>query len=134
MTLPTPPRDLSETDRAGIAGTFHTPDPAAVERLKRLMAERAQQQPTPQAEAIRRQYSGDRIAANIQRAAAAVNARRTFVLSDEQMTDVEQRRAAGESWERIAKVYHKAHTTLMAAYERQTRARRRAGIQQENQQ
>ena len=78
--------------------------------------------------------SGDRILANLNRAAAAVNARRMFVLSDEQMTDVEQRRAAGESWERIAKVYHKAHTTLMAAYERQTRARRRAGMQQENQQ
>ena len=76
--------------------------------------------------------SGDRILANLNRAAAAVNARRMFVLSDEQMTDVEQRRAAGESWERIAKVYHKAHTTLMAAYERQTRARRRAGLQQEN--
>ena len=85
--------------------------------------------PTPQAEAIRRQYSGDRIAANIQRAAAAVNARRTFVLSDDDVADVEQRRAAGESWERIAKVYHKAHTTLMAAYERQTRARRRAGME-----
>ena len=28
--------------------------------------------------------------------------------------------------------YHKSHTTLMAAYERQTRARRRAGMQQEN--
>ena len=133
MTTPTPPRDLSETDRAGIAGTLHTPDPAAVARLRALMAERAPQ-PTPQAEATRRQYSGDRIAANIQRAAAAVNARRTFVLSDDDVADVEQRRAAGESWERIAKVYHKAHTTVMAAYERQTRARRRAGIQQENQQ
>jgi len=64
----------------------------------------------------------------------SVNDRRTFVLSDEQMTYVEQRRAAGESWERIAKVYHKAHTTLMAAYERQTRARRRAGMQQDGQQ
>ena len=129
MTLPTPPRDLSETDRAGIAGTLHTPDPAAVARLRALMA---QQQPTPQAAAVNRQYSGDRIAANIQRAAAAVNARRTFVLSDEQMTDVEQRRAAGESWERIAHTYHVSHTTVMAAYERQTRARRRAGLQQEN--
>ena len=76
--------------------------------------------------------SGDRILANLNRAAAAVNARRMFVLSDEQMTDVEQRRAAGESWERIAKAYHKSHTTIMAAYERQTRARRRAGMQQEN--
>ena len=32
---------------------------------------------------------------------------------------------------RIAHAYHKAHTTVMAAYERQTRARRRAGMQQE---
>ena len=48
------------------------------------------------------------------------------------MTDVEQRRAAGESWERIAHTYHVSHTTVMAAYERQTRARRRAGLQQEN--
>ncbi len=124
MTLPTPPRDLSETDRAGIAGTLHTPDPAAVARLRALMAERAQQQPTPQAEAIRRQYSGDRIAANIQRAAAAVNARRTFVLSDEQMTDVEQRRAAGESWERIAATFGRSHTTLMNAVTRYKAARK----------
>ena len=74
MTTPTPPRDLSERDPHGIAGTIHTPDPAAVARLRALMAERAQQQPTPQAAAVNRQYSGDRIAANIQRAAAAVNA------------------------------------------------------------
>ena len=124
MTTPTPPRDLSEHDRAGIAGTLHTPDPAAVDRLRALMAERAQQQPTPQAEAIRRQYSGDRIAANIQRAAAAVNARRTFVLSDEQMTDVEQRRAAGESWERIAATFGRSHTTLMNAVTRYKAARK----------
>ena len=132
MTHPTAPLDLSDHDRAGIAGTLHTPDPAAVARLRALMAERAPQQPTPQAAAVNRQYSGDRIAANIQRAAAAVNARRTFVLSDDEMADIDRRRAAGESWERIAKAYHKSHTTLMAAYERQTRARRRAGLQQEN--
>ena len=89
-------------------------------------------QPTPQAEAVRRQYSGDRIAANIQRAAAARADRVRFVLSDEQMTDVEQRRAAGETWESIARVFHVSHTTIQAAYERQTRARRRAGMQQEN--
>ena len=124
MTHPTAPRDLAEHDRAGIAGTLHTPDPAAVDRLRALMAERAQQQPTPQAEAIRRQYSGDRIAANIQRAAAAVNARRTFVLSDEQMTDVEQRRAAGESWERIAATFGRSHTTLMNAVTRYKAARK----------
>ena len=34
-TPPTPPRDLSEHDRAGIAGTIHQPDPAAVERVQR---------------------------------------------------------------------------------------------------
>ena len=125
MTTPTPPRDLSETDRAGIAGTLHTPDPAAVARLRALMAERAPQQPTPQAEAIRRQYSGDRIAANIQRAAAAVNARRTFVLSDDDVADVEQRRAAGESWERIAATFGRSHTTLMAAVTRHKAAARK---------
>ena len=74
--------------------------------------------------------SGDRILANLNRAAAAVNARRMFVLSDEQMTDIEQRRAGGESWASIARVYHMSHTTLMAAYERQTRAIRRAGAQE----
>ena len=124
MTEPTPPRDLSETDRAGIAGTLHTPDPAAVARLRALMAERAPQQPTAQAEAIRRQYSGDRIAANIQRAAAAVNARRTFVLSDDDVADVEQRRAAGESWERIAATFGRSHTTLMNAVTRYKAARK----------
>ena len=127
--MTTAPRDLSDHDRNGVAGTLHTPDPAAVARLRALMAERAPQQPTPQAEAIRRQYSGDRIAANIQRAAAAVNARRMFVLSDDDMADVDRRRAAGESWERIAKAYHKSHTTLMAAYARQTAAKRQDGQQ-----
>ena len=124
MTTPTPPRDLSEHDRAGIAGTLYTPDPAAVDRLRALMAERAQQQPTPQAEAVNRQYSGDRIAANIQRAAAAVNARRTFVLSDDDVADVEQRRAAGESWERIAATFGRSHTTLMNAVTRYKAARK----------
>jgi hypothetical protein len=38
-TPPTPPRDLSEHDRAGIAGTIHECDPAAVARLKALMAQ-----------------------------------------------------------------------------------------------
>ena len=127
MTTPPAPRDLREH---APAGRIITPDPAAVARFMATMAQQRAAQPTRQAEATRRQYSGDRIAANIQRAAAAVNARRTFVLSDEQYDDVTARRAAGESWERIAKVYHKAHTTLMAAYERQTRAIRRAGAQE----
>ena len=36
---PTPPRDLSDHDAAGVAGTLHTPDPAAVARLRAFMAE-----------------------------------------------------------------------------------------------
>ena len=46
MTTPTPPLDLSTQDAAGVAGTLHTPDPAAVERLRAYLA---QQQPTPSA-------------------------------------------------------------------------------------
>ena len=127
MTLPTPPRDLREH---APAGRIITPDPAAVERFMALMALQRAAQPTRQAEATRRQYSGDRIAANIQRAAQARADKVRFVLSDEQMTDIEQRRAGGESWASIARVYHMSHTTLMAAYERQTRAIRRAGAQE----
>ena len=121
MTTPTPPRDLSERDAHGIAGTIHECDPAAVERLRAYLA---QQQPPRWQEAARRQYNGPRIVANIQRAAAAVNARRTFVLSDEQMTDVEQRRAAGQSWERIAATFGRSHTTLMNAVTRYKAARK----------
>ena len=131
MTTPPAPRDLREH---APAGRIITPDPAAVERFMALMAEQRAAQPTRQAEAVRRQYSGDRIAANIQRAAQARADKTRFVLSDEQMTDVEQRRAAGETWESIARVFHVSHTTIMAAYERQTRARRRAGMQQDGQQ
>ena len=127
MTPPTPPRDLREH---APAGRLTPPDPAAVARFMATMAQQLAAQPTRQAEAVRRQYSGDRIAANIQRAAAARADRVRFVLSDEQMTDIEQRRAGGESWASIARVYHMSHTTLMAAYERQTRAIRRAGAQE----
>lgn len=129
MTHPTPPRDLSEHDRAGIAGRIITPDPAAVERFMALMSEQRQQQPTPQAEATRRQYSGDRIAANIQRAAQARADKTRFVLSDEQMTDVEQRRAAGETWQMLSHTYHVSHTTIQAAYLRQQAAAKKAARQ-----
>jgi hypothetical protein len=131
MTLPTPPRDLREH---APAGRIITPDPEVVARFMATMAQQRAAQPTRQAEATRRQYSGDRIAANIQRAAQARADKVRFVLSDEQMADVEQRRAAGETWERLAHTYHVSHTTIMAAYERQTRARRRAGMQQDGQQ
>ena len=128
-TPPTPPRDLSEHDRAGIAGTIHQPDPAAVERLRAYLA----QQPTRQAhvEAQRRQYSGDRIVSHLAQAAEAVAAKRRLVLSDEQMTDVEQRRANGETWAGIARAMGLVHTTLMLAYARQTHAGHVAAKQQE---
>ena len=102
MTTPTPPLDLRTHDAAGIAGRLHTPDPAAVERLRALMA----QQPPPRwQEAQRRQYSGDRIVAHLRQAAQAHADKVRLVLSDEQMTDVEQRRADGESWAGLARAY-----------------------------
>lgn len=128
MTTPTPPRDLRSHDDAGIAGTIHECDPAAVARLRALMA---QQRPTPQAAAIARQYSGDRIAANIQRAAQARADKVRFVLTDEQMTDVERRRAQGDTWLAIARDMGVVNTTLMNAYARQTHDRRRAARLQE---
>ena len=126
MTLPTPPRDLRE--RAP-AGRIITPDPEVVARFMATMAQQRAAQPTRQAEATRRQYSGDRIAANIQRAAQARADKTRFVLSDEQMTDVEQRRAAGETWERLAHTYHVSHTTIQAAYLRQQAAAKNAAKQ-----
>ena len=123
MTTPTPPRDLREH---APAGRIITPDPAAVARFMATMAQQRAAQPTPQAEAVRRQYSGDRIAANIQRAAQARADKVRFVLSDEQMADVEQRRAAGETWESIARVFHVSHTTIWAAYMRQRAAAKKA--------
>ena len=121
MTLPTPPRDLSERDPHGIAGTIHTPDPAAVERLRALMA---QQRPPRWQEAQRRQYNGPRIVANLQRAGIAHADKVRLVLSDDQMIDIDQRRADGESWAGLARAYGMTQTTLMAAYARQTAAKR----------
>ena len=121
MTLPTPPRDLSERDRAGIAGTIHECDPAAVDRLRALMA---QQQPPPWQEAQRRQHNGPRIVANLQRAGIAHADKVRVVLSDDQMADIDQRRADGESWAGLARALNMTQTTLMAAYARQTAAKR----------
>ena len=126
MTTPTPPRDLREH---APAGRIITPDPAAVERFMALMAQQRAAQPTPQTEAVRRQYSGDRIAANIQRAAQARADKTRFVLSDEQYDDVTNRRADGETWERIAATYGRSHTTIQAAYLRQQAAARKAAEQ-----
>ncbi len=123
MTLPTPPRDLSERDAHGIAGTIHECDPAAVAHLKTVMA---QQQPPRWQEAARRQYNGDRIVSHLRQAAQAHAAKVRVVLSDEQMTDVEQRRANGETWKAIAADYGVSHTTLMAAVARYKAAQRKA--------
>ena len=126
MTTPTPPRDLSERDPHGIAGTIHTPDPAAVERLRALMA---QQRPPRWQEAARRQYSGDRIVSHLRQAAQAHADRVRLVLSDDQMADIDRRRADGESWAGLARAYGMTQTTLMAAYARQTAAKRQDGQQ-----
>ena len=128
MTTPTPPRDLSTHDAAGVAGTLHTPDPAAVDRLRALMA---QQQPPPWQEAQRRQYSGDRIVSHLRQAAQAHAAKVRLVLSDEQYADVTTRRADGESWAGLARAYGMTQTTLMLAYARQTHAGHVAAKQQE---
>ena len=128
MTTPTPPHDLRTHDAGGVAGTLHTPDPAAVERLRAYLA---QQQPPPWQEARRRQYSGDRIVSHLRQAAQAHAAKVRVVLSDDQMTDIDQRRADGESWAGLARAYGMTQTTLMAAYARQTHAGHVAAKQQE---
>ena len=123
---PTPPRDLSERDAHGIAGRIHECDPAAVDRLRALMA---QQQPPRWQEAARRQYSGDRIVSHLRQAAQAHAAKVRLVLSDEQYADVTTRRADGESWAGLARAYGMTQTTLMAAYARQTAAKRQEQTQ-----
>ena len=125
-TSPTPPHDLRFNDAHGIAGTLHTPDPAAVARLKALLA---QQQPPRWQEAARRQYNGDRIVSHLRQAAQAHAAKVRLVLSDEQYNDVTTRRADGESWAGLARAYGMTQTTLMAAYARQTAAKRQDGQQ-----
>ena len=119
-------RDSSERDPHGIAGTIHECDPAAVARLKALMA---QQRPPRWQEAQRRQYNGPRIVANLQRAGIAHAAKVRLVLSDDQMADIDRRRADGESWAGLARAYGMTQTTLMAAYARQTAAKRQDGQQ-----
>jgi hypothetical protein len=126
MTTPTPPRDLRFNDDAGIAGRIHECDPAAVERLRALMA---QQQPPRWQEAQRRQYNGDRIVSHLRQAAQAHAAKVRLVLSDDQMADIDRRRADGESWAGLARAYGMTQTTLMAAYARQTAAKRQDGQQ-----
>ena len=130
MTTPTPPLDLSEYDRAGIAGTIHECDPAAVERLRALMAEQAAQQPPRWREAARPQYKGSQIVSHLQRAAIARADKVRFVFTDDQLADVDARRAAGVSWESIARDYGVSHTTVWAAYMRQHAAAKKAARQE----
>ena len=119
MTTPTPPRDLSERDTHGIAGTIHTPDPAAVERLKRLMA---QQQPPRWQEARRRQYNGSQIVANLQRTAERLYEARRKTLTPAELAAALSRHNAGEGWKPIAADYGMSHTTLMRRVEEEQRA------------
>ena len=63
--------------------------------------------------------------ANIVKAADKVR----LVLSDDQMIDIDQRRADGESWAGLARAYGMTQTTLMAAYARQTAAKRQEQTQ-----
>ena len=70
--------------------------------------------------------SGDRILANLTRAAEASYAKRRFVLSDEAYADVMARRESKEAWTRIAADYGVSHTTLMNAVARYRAAQRKA--------
>jgi hypothetical protein len=67
--------------------------------------------------------------ANLQRAGIAHADKVRLVLSDEQYNDVTTRRADGESWAGLARAYGMTQTTLMAAYARQTAAKRQDGQQ-----
>jgi len=62
--------------------------------------------------------SGDRILANLQRAAEASYANRRYVLSDAAYADVQARREQREAGTRIAADYGISHTTLMNAVAR----------------
>jgi hypothetical protein len=112
---------------AGIAGTIHECDPAGRRAATRALM--AQQQPPRWQEAQRRQYNGPRIVANLQRAGIAHADKVRLVLSDEQYNDVTTRRADGESWAGLARAYGMTQTTLMAAYARQTAAKRQEQTQ-----
>ena len=129
-TSPTPPLDLSERDAHGIAGTIHTPDPAAVERLRALMA----QQPQPRwQEAARRQYNGSQIVANLQRTAERLYEARRKTLTPAELAAALSRHNAGEGWKPIAADYGMSHTTLMRRVEEEQRAAQLAKRQEQTQ-
>ena len=128
MTTPTPPLDLSTQDAAGVAGTLHQPDPAAVERLRALMA----QPPPPRwREATRRQHSGDEIIANLQRAAERLYEARRKTLPPAELAAAVARHDAGEDWKTIAADYGMSHTTLAQRIAEAQHVARQAAKQQE---
>lgn len=134
MTLPTPPLDLSDDhDPHGIAGTLHTPDPAAVAHLRALMA---QQQPATRqvpAEPKRRQYSGDRIVAHLRKASELLYEQRRKTLTPAELAAAVARHDAGEGWAKIAKDYGMSHNTLMRRVEEARQAARRAAKEEKPQ-
>jgi hypothetical protein len=123
---PPHPATCAPNDDAGIAGTIHT----------RPRGRRAATRP-----------HGSTAAAALARGAATPVQRRphcvplatgrasprrqgALVLSDEQYAnDVTTRRADGESWAGLARAYGMTQTTLMAAYARQTAAKRQEQTQ-----
>ena len=70
--------------------------------------------------------SGDRILANLRRAAEAGYAKRRYVLTPEQYADVMARRERKESWVSIAELHGVSHTTIMNAVARYRAAQRKA--------
>ena len=64
------------------------------------------------------------LANGIQDEPPATAAERKYWPGDEQMADVEQRRANGESWKDIAAAFGRSHTTLMNAVTRYKAARK----------
>ena len=77
--------------------------------------------PTP-----RRADSGDRILANLNRAAEEVNKKRRYVLTDEQYAEVLARRDKRQSWAAIADALGVAPSTLANAVARYKAAQRKA--------
>ena len=128
MTTPTPPLDLSEHDRAGVAGTIHECDPAAVERLRALMAE---QRPPRWREATRRQHNGSQIVANLQRSAQRVYETRRKTLTPAELAAAVARHDAGEDWKTIAADYGMSHTTLAQRIAEAQHVAQQAAKQQE---
>lgn len=99
------------------AGTLHTPDPAAVARLKALLGHG---QPSP----AKRNGAGD-VDCNLKRASVVVNARRRKTLPPEEIASVRARLAAHESGKRISAEYDMSYGTMMRILQRDAAEQRR---------